>query len=323
MESAMIEVRDLIKNYGETRALGGISFAVPRGQIVGFLGPNGAGKTTTMKIITGYLRATSDQALVQGRSVEEDTLYLRNHIGYLPENAPLYEEMMVLEFLDFIADIRKIPKNNRSTRLKLMTEVCGIGDVLSKNIGALSKGYRQRVGLAHAMIHDPEILILDEPTSGLDPNQIAEIRTLIRELGREKTLILSTHILPEVQATCDRVLIISDGLLVADDTVEGLMAGDGTRIRLEVAPKNGVPLDRETVLNILSEPQSIRRVSIVSDEGETLHLEALCDPDTDARRDLFDAVVDGNMALLEMQRQSVSLEDTFRRLTTETGGTDV
>ncbi len=323
MESAMIEVRDLIKNYGDTRALGGISFAVPRGQIVGFLGPNGAGKTTTMKIITGYLRATSGQALVKGRLVEEDPLFIRNHVGYLPENAPLYEEMMVLEFLDFIADIRRIPKNNRRARLKLMTEVCGIGDVLSKDIGALSKGYRQRVGLAHAMIHDPEILILDEPTSGLDPNQIAEIRTLIRELGQEKTLILSTHILPEVQATCDRVLIISDGRLVADDTVEGLMAGDGTRIRLEVAAKNGAPLNRETVLDTLSGPQSVRRVSIVSDEGETLHLEALCDPEIDARRDLFDAVVAGDLALLEMQRHNVSLEDTFRRLTTETGGTDV
>ncbi len=323
MESAMIEVRDLVKDYGETHALRGISFTVPRGQIVGFLGPNGAGKTTTMKILTGYLRPTSGEARVRGSGVEEEPLFIRNHIGYLPESAPLYEEMMVLDFLEFIADVRKIPQGERSKRLKLMTEVCGIGDVLAKNIGELSKGYRQRVGLAHAMIHDPEILILDEPTSGLDPNQIAEIRDLIRELGREKTLILSTHILPEVQATCDRVMIISDGKLVADDTVEGLAAGDGTRIRLEVAPRNGTPLDRETVVETLSRPESIRRVTVVSEDADTLTLEALSDPETDARRDLFEAVVGGDLMLLEMQRHGVSLEETFRRLTTEKGGDDV
>lgn len=323
MDSAMIEVRELVKDYGRTRALRGIDFSVPRGQIVGFLGPNGAGKTTTMKIITGYLEATSGQALVRGLPVEEHPLETRAHIGYLPENAPLYEDMMVQEFLDFVADIRQIPAAQRRQRFRLMTEVCGIGDVLSKNIGELSKGFRQRVGLAHAMIHDPEILILDEPTSGLDPNQIAEIRKLIRELGREKTLILSTHILPEVQATCDRVIIISDGKLVADDTVQGLMTGDGARIQVLVAPRGESPLEMEKVVESLQKPDSVRSVSVVGEKEDGLAVDVLSDADVDARRDIFEAAIAADLALLEMQRQSVSLEETFRRLTMEDGGEHV
>ncbi len=323
MDSAMIEVRELVKDYGRTRALRGIDFSVPRGQIVGFLGPNGAGKTTTMKIITGYLEATSGQALVRGLPVEEHPLETRAHIGYLPENAPLYEDMMVQEFLDFVADIRQIPAAQRRQRFRLMTEVCGIGDVLSKNIGELSKGFRQRVGLAHAMIHDPEILILDEPTSGLDPNQIAEIRKLIRELGREKTLILSTHILPEVQATCDRVIIISDGKLVADDTVQGLMTGDGARIQVLVAPRGESPLEMEKVVESLQKPDSVRSVSVVGEKEDGLAVDVLSDAAVDARRDIFEAAIAADLALLEMQRQSVSLEETFRRLTMEDGGEHV
>jgi len=323
MDAAVIEVRELVKNYGRARALRGIDFQVPRGQIVGFLGPNGAGKTTTMKIITGYLEATSGQAFVRGVSVEENPLEARTHIGYLPENAPLYEDMMVQEFLDFVADIRQIPQPERRQRFRMMTEVCGIGDVLSKNIGELSKGFRQRVGLAHAMIHDPEILILDEPTSGLDPNQIAEIRKLIRELGQEKTLILSTHILPEVQATCDRVIIISEGKIVADDTVEGLMTGDSSRIRLLVAPRGETVLEREAVIDALSKPESVRSVSILEEVDEGLAVEVLSDGDVDARRDLFEAAVASDLALLEMQRRKVSLEETFRRLTMEDGGEHV
>jgi len=170
MDSAMIEVRDLVKSFGQTRALKGISFAVPKNQIVGFLGPNGAGKSTTMKILTGFLRPTAGEAFVEGRGVAEDSLYTRSKIGYLPEDTPLYEEMMVVEFLDFVASMRDIPLGRRSQQLKRMVEVCGLGDVLGKDIGQLSKGFRQRVGLAQAMIHDPDILVLDEPTSGLDPN---------------------------------------------------------------------------------------------------------------------------------------------------------
>ena len=322
MDAATIEVRDLVKTYGTTRALKGISFAVPSGQIVGFLGPNGAGKTTTMKILTGYLRATAGEALVQGRRVDEDPLFTRSRIGYLPENAPLYGEMMVTEFLDFVADLRGLAGDERHRRMRRVVEVCGLGDVLGKDIGQLSKGYRQRAGLAQAMVHDPEILILDEPTSGLDPNQIADIRALIKELGREKTLILSTHILPEVQATCDRVIIISDGALVADDTVEGLTVGaeGGERIHLVVAARDGALPAVETLAEQLSAPASVRRVSLrEGEEPETFAVTAYTEPGADARRDLFEAAVEGGLALLEMQREAVSLEETFRRLTAGQG----
>ncbi len=330
MADAMVEVRDLVKTYGPTRAVNGISFAVPHGQIVGFLGPNGAGKTTTMKILTGYLRATAGEALVDGRRVDEDSLFTRARVGYLPENAPLYDEMMVLEFLEFIANVRGIPADQRRARLRSMIDVCGLADVVAKDIGQLSKGYRQRVGLAQAMIHDPQILILDEPTSGLDPNQIADIRALIRQLGEEKTLILSTHILPEVQATCDRVVIISDGKLVADDTVEGLTSDGGGRIHLTVAPRNGAPLDRDALAELLTAIASVRTVAVgtVDDDAEpgeaTAELSATVytTGETDVRREIFEAVVAADLALLELQREAVSLEETFRKLTSKVGGGD-
>jgi ABC-2 type transport system ATP-binding protein len=321
MDTTMIEVRDLVKSYGQNRALKGITFSVPRGQIVGFLGPNGAGKTTTMKILTGYLRSTAGGALIQGRPVDEDSFFTRSRIGYLPENAPLYEEMMVLEFLGFIADLRQIPAADRRQRIQSMVDACGLGDVLGKDIGQLSKGFRQRVGLAQAMIHDPEILILDEPTSGLDPNQIADIRDLIRELGREKTLILSTHILPEVQATCDRVIIINDGTLVADDTIAGLTSGDGARVRLTVASRDGGEVDVDAVAERLRALDGVRAVHEAgSDEVGTASLTVFPEAETDARREVFDAVVAGDLVLLEMLREGVSLEETFRRLTAATGG---
>ncbi len=321
MDTTMIEVRDLVKSYGQNRALRGITFSVPRGQIVGFLGPNGAGKTTTMKILTGYLRSTAGGAWIQGRPVDEDSLVTRSQIGYLPENAPLYEEMMVYEFLEFIADLRQIPADDRRESIKRMVEACGLRDVLGKDIGQLSKGFRQRVGLAQAMIHDPEILILDEPTSGLDPNQIADIRDLIRELGREKTVILSTHILPEVQATCDRVIIINDGALVADDTIEGLTAGEGGRIRLLLSSRDGAGFAAEAVVERLEGLASVRRAQVAdSDKDGALALSIFSETDADARREIFDAVVAEDLVLLEMQPESISLEQTFRRLTATNGG---
>jgi len=322
MDAGMIEVRDLVKTFGRTRALKGINFSVPKGQIVGFLGPNGAGKTTTMRILTSFLRATAGEALIEGRHVDQDPLFTRSRVGYLPENAPLYDEMMVLEFLEFVADVRDLKGERRRARLREMVDVCGLGDVISRDIGQLSKGFRQRVGLAQAMIHDPDVLLLDEPTSGLDPNQIAEVRDLIRQLGQEKTLMLSTHILPEVQATCDRVIIISGGELVADDTVEGLVEdGSGGRYRLLVAPRNGEPLDREAVAATFDGVEAVRRV--VADEGEeegTVALAVRAEPGRDARRDLFEAAVAGNLVLLELHREAVSLEETFRKLTAGGGG---
>ena len=320
MESTMIEVRDLVKTYGPTRALKGITFSVPRGQIVGFLGPNGAGKTTTMKIVTGYLRPTSGDAEIQGRPVSADSMFTRSKIGYLPENAPLYEEMMVLEFLEFIAFLRAVPKSEQRARISAMVDACGLGDVLGKDISQLSKGFRQRVGLAQAMIHDPEILILDEPTSGLDPNQIVEIRDLIRDLGREKTVVLSTHILPEVQATCDRAVIINDGQLVADDTLEGLTTGDGSRVRLIVGTRTGESPDHALLSEVFGQPEAVENVLVSEDENRSAAVTVITASHADPRRDIFDVAVANDLVLLEMRRETVSLEETFRRLTAKTGG---
>src|SRR3990167_3541664 len=225
MPNSMIRIERLTKRYGQTEALRGLSFEVPRGQVVGFLGPNGAGKSTTMRILAGYLPPSEGRALVGDVAVVAEPVRARRLIGYLPENNPLYEEMMVVDFLRFIAEARQVDKAVRTARIKSAVDRCGLGAVIGKDVGQLSKGYRQRVGLAQAILHEPDLLILDEPTSGLDPNQIVEIRALIKELGQEKTVILSTHVLSEVQSTCSRVLIINDGRLVADDSPEHLTEG--------------------------------------------------------------------------------------------------
>jgi len=311
----MIEVRDLTKNYGSFSALQGLTFQVPKGQVVGFLGPNGAGKSTTMKILTGFAEQTSGLASVAGIDVSSDPVEARRNVGYLPESNPLYEDMMVKEYLDFIADIRKIPKGKRRSRIQDVVQRCGLGDMLGRDIGHLSKGYRQRVGLAQSILHDPDLLILDEPTSGLDPNQIVEIRNLIREIGEEKTVIMSTHILSEVQNTASRVLIINEGKLVADDSPENLTNEEGGTLFIVVAPKNGTPLDQNVVTSML---QSLPEVSQVqqeeSQEAGALGFKVRYSGD-DPRRSVFDSVVKQDLVLLELRRQHVSLEDTFRKLT--------
>ena len=215
-----IVVNNLTKKFGTQRAVDNISFEVKTGEILGFLGPNGAGKTTTMKIITCFMAQNDGDVKVNDLSILEDQDEIKKLIGYLPENNPLYTDMPVLEYLEFVAELQNVPKNKISNRIAEMVNVCGLDVEKHKKIGELSKGYKQRVGLAQAMIHDPDILILDEPTSGLDPNQIVEIRKLIRKLGKQKTVILSTHILPEVEATCDRILIINNGKIVADGTAD-------------------------------------------------------------------------------------------------------
>lgn len=219
-----IEVRGLARRYGDVHALRGIDFAVRRGEIVGFLGPNGAGKSTTMKILTCYLAASAGEAFVAGRSVLADPIGVRRRIGYLPESVPLYDTMLVYDYLDHMARMRGVPSPDRADRVAAVVRDCGLGPMVGKRIDELSKGYRQRVGLAQAMVHAPDVLILDEPTSGLDPNQIIEIRELIRRIGREKTVLLSTHVLQEIEALCDRILIIDQGRLVADGTFETLYA---------------------------------------------------------------------------------------------------
>jgi ABC-2 type transport system ATP-binding protein len=316
MSDVMIEVDGLTKDYGPARAVDHVSFTVRRGEVLGFLGPNGAGKSTTMKMLTCFLSPTDGRARVAGHDVFDESLEVRRRIGYLPEDTPLYRDMTVLEYLQFAAEMRGMPADQSATRIHDVGTRCGLSDVAGKEVRELSKGYRQRVGLAQAMLHDPDILILDEPTSGLDPNQIVEIRSLIKEIGREKTVILSTHILPEVQATCSRILIISGGKLVADGTPEALRAREkGGRYRV-VVESNGVT--REAIRDRLASVAGVARVETVAghvEEGTyAFSLDAAAA--ADLRKPIFRAAVDNRWTLLELLRESASLEDVFRNLTT-------
>ena len=314
MSDVMIEVDGLTKDYGATRAVDQVSFAVKKGEVLGFLGPNGAGKSTTMKMLTCFLSPTAGRAQVAGYDVFDQSLEVRRHIGYLPEDTPIYRDMTVLEFLSFAADMRGMDSATSPGRIKEIGVRCGLGDVAGKLVGELSKGYRQRVGLAQAMLHDPDILILDEPTSGLDPNQIVEIRSLIKEIGREKTVILSTHILPEVQATCSRILIISGGKLVADGTPDTLRAREkGGRYRV-VVESNGVA--KEAIRDRLAALAGVARCEILAVEDGAYAFALDAAASSDLRKPIFRAAVDNRWTLLELLRESASLEDVFRNLTT-------
>lgn len=299
-----VNVNNLTKIYGDQRALDGISFEARPGQILGFLGPNGAGKTTTMKILTCYLSQSSGSASVCGHDVETDSLAVRRLVGYLPEHNPLYKEMYVREYLTFAAKANKI--GNVKARIEELVEMTGLGRESHKQIGALSKGYRQRVGLAQAMLHDPQVLILDEPTSGLDPNQLAEIRALIKTLGEQKTVIFSTHIMQEVQALCDRVIIIDRGKLVADDPISRLqrrLAGDSSIL---------VTFDKAADLKKLSTIKGIAR-AVANPEPPSYRLYLA--GKADARAEVFRFAVDNNLVLLGMQQEDLSVEEVFRALT--------
>ncbi|MGB8657175.1 MAG: ATP-binding cassette domain-containing protein [Candidatus Zixiibacteriota bacterium] len=309
----MIRVKNLTKTYGELKAVDDVTFDVHTGEILGFLGPNGAGKTTTVRIITCYMPPTSGSVEVDNLSVFENSLEVRKKIGYLPESAPLYSEMSVLDYLRFIMGLRGIEKSRWDQRTKEITETCALGSVLRRNIGELSKGYRQRVGLAQAMVHDPEILILDEPTSGLDPNQIVEIRSLIKELGKEKTVILCSHILPEVEATCGRVLIINEGKIVADGSPVELQASFQGRERIYLEIK--APL--QDIQTRLAKVEHVEKVEQIAANGDDLKKFAIeCTRGVDLREKIFRLAVENNWVLLEMRKEQVSLEDVFRQLTT-------
>jgi ABC-2 type transport system ATP-binding protein len=309
----MIRAVDLSKHYGATRAVDDISFEVFNKEVVGFLGPNGAGKTTTMKMLTCFLAPTKGDAIVGGHSVWEQSLEIRKMLGYLPEDTPLYRDMTVLEYLEFIADVRGIERDARRGKIKTMVEVCGLGSVIGRVVGELSKGYRQRVGLAQAMIHDPEILILDEPTSGLDPNQIADIRALIKELGKEKTVILSTHILPEVQATCGRVVIINQGRLVADGAPEELQARfEGARYHVVVEKSDGNAAALRSKLEGITGVKACNPIE-APDQEVAFAIDTV--GQNDLRRELRLAVEQNGGGLLELRRDALSLEDVFRKLT--------
>jgi ABC-2 type transport system ATP-binding protein len=314
MPEVMIEVEKLTKDYGLTRAVDNVTFAVHQGEVLGFLGPNGAGKSTTMKMLTCFLAPTAGRARVAGFDVYDQSLQVRQKIGYLPEDTPIYRDMTVREYLQFAAEMRGMAETAAEARIREIGGRCGLAEVAGKLVGELSKGYRQRVGLAQAMLHDPDILILDEPTSGLDPNQIVEIRSLIKEIGREKTVILSTHILPEVQATCSRIVIISGGRLVADGTPEALRAREkGGRYRV-VVEANGA--SKDAIRDRLASLSGVARCEPVSGEQGALAFTIDGAASDDLRRMIFRAAVDNKWPLLELARESASLEDVFRNLTT-------
>ena len=298
-----VKVNNLTKTYGTQQAIDNISFEAKKGEVLGFLGPNGAGKTTTMKIITCFIPQTEGSVEVCGFDVAEKSIEVRRNIGYLPEHNPLYKDMYVKEYLDFAASMHKI--SNKKRRIDEMIEMTGLGRECHKQIGELSKGYRQRVGLAQAMIHDPQVLILDEPTSGLDPNQLIEIRKLIRTLGQEKTLIFSTHIMQEVQAICDRVVIINRGGIVADDKIDklqDLIVGENT---LSVEFSSSV-----TVAQL----QKIKGVKNASTNGSNRY-QLKYNTDTDIREDIFRFAVANSLILLELHKETSSVEDVFQQLT--------
>lgn len=304
-----IRVQNLVKKYDTQRAVDGISFDVKSGEILGFLGPNGAGKTTTMKILTCYMLPTEGDVRIGDYSVRQHPEQIKKRIGYLPEHNPLYLDMPVIEYLEFAADIQGVPRHQIPQRIREMVRICGLDKEKHKNIGELSKGYRQRVGLAQAMIHNPDILILDEPTTGLDPNQIVEIRELIREIGKEKTVILSTHILPEVEATCDRIVIINDGKIVADgkpaDLRKQASGNETSRVRIEDADANAV---HATLLQIDT-------IAIANYDAENDIFIIESKPGEHSRRAIFQACVTHNWILTELSPIERDLEDVFRNVT--------
>lgn len=298
-----IEVKNLLKVYGEQKAVNDISFKVGKGEIVGFLGPNGAGKSTTMKIITGYLEKTSGEAFVCGMNVADQPLETKKKIGYLPELNALYYDMYVREYLGFIAELHKI-KDQRS-KIESVIELTGLTIESKKKIGQLSKGYKQRVGLAAALIHDPEVLILDEPTSGLDPNQIIEIREVIKKQGKDKTVLFSSHILQEVEAICDRVIIINKGELVADDKLSNLRQHSSSSNTVKVSFKESID---KSWLDQLSNTKSVNKIDANNWQLATDNPEQL-------RKQIFELSLLHNLNIVSLQSDSQSLEDVFRSLT--------
>jgi gliding motility-associated transport system ATP-binding protein len=310
----MIEVEQLTKYYGFLPAISDLSFTIGRGEVVGFLGPNGAGKTTTLKILTCYLPPTSGQARVNGLDVSRDSLKVREQVGYLPENVPLYTEMTVEGFLSFAAQAKGILTRQIKTSIDKVLDDCGLEKVRGRIIGHLSKGFKQRVGLAQALLNNPPVLILDEPTIGLDPSQVVEIRQMIRSLGQERTIILSTHILPEVSQICQKVIIINRGRIVAIDTVPNLTAQLQTSRRIHLTIQG----PQEEVLKALADRPGVLKVE-AQDDGQGRFV-AEMDKDQDIRADLARSIIEKGWGLLEMRSQELSLEEVFVQLVTDEPG---
>ena len=304
----MIRVENLTKYYGKRLAVDNISFNIEKGEIVGFLGPNAAGKTTTMRILTGFLAPTRGDAWIAGHNVLSHSLEARQHIGYLPEAVPLYTDMTVRSYLEFLAKLRGLDKNRITSRIEEVVDICHLEEYIDVILGKLSKGFRQRVGVAQAIIHEPDVLILDEPTIGIDPIQVAMTRKLIKELGKGCTILLSTHILPEVSVICERVIIIHEGKIVAEDSIENLsaMISGSKRIRLEVEG----PADKVT--------QRLRKINgVLRVSREDSHYIVECSADQDPRGKIMETIVQGGWTLLSLESMEMSLEDIFLKLTTE------
>ena len=310
----MIHVESLTKYYNDLCAVDQISFDISKGEIMGLLGPNGAGKTTTLQILTGFLRPTAGNIRVKDYSIDEDSLQIKKLLGYLPESAPLYHDMLVYDYLDYVANLRGIDSSNKISRIRHLSDLCGIREVMHKTINELSKGFKQRVGLAHAMMDDPEILVLDEPTSGLDPNQIIEIRDIIKQIGREKTVILSTHILSEAEATCDRIVIINKGKIVANDSTQTLKQSAGGNNLINISLQNA---ELESVKQQLTSISGISDILQVSDDNGILNLKLTCMSSDDIRGDIYKKVRQTDWILLEMHQETQTLENIFRELTRE------
>jgi ABC-2 type transport system ATP-binding protein len=309
----VIEVQHLSKHYGRVTAVDDVSFRVERGEILGFLGPNGAGKTTTMRILTGYMPATEGRAIVAGFDIFDKPIEAKRRIGYLPESPPLYPDMTVREYVDFVARIKGVPSKERRDRVTATLKRTHVADMADRQCGKLSKGYKQRVGLAQALIHNPEVLVLDEPTAGLDPKQIMETRDLIRSLAGDHTIVLSTHILPEVSQTCQRVVIINNGRVVAVDTPDNLTArlrgAETMFVQVDAAGADPAPA--------LMEIHGVTRVAVSDDRGAVGALEVETERGSDIRREIARTIVNRGWGLLELRPMRMSLEEVFLQVTTE------
>ena len=314
----MIHVQGLTKYYHDFCAVDQIDFDVRKGEILGLLGPNGAGKTTTLRMLTGFLRPTSGTVRVKDYTVDEHCLEIKRLMGYLPESAPLYRDMLAYDYLEYVADIRGLDGGEKRSRVRRLADLCGLNEVMHQPIGELSRGYKQRVGLAHAMMNDPEILILDEPTSGLDPNQIVEIREIIRQIGKEKTVILSTHILSEAEATCDRVAIINRGKIVADSSAETLKQSASGEYCINICLQNA---RFESVKKELHSIDGVVDFALTNmeqgDDTDTLDVRLTCQSSEDLRGNIYRKIRETDWVLLELQRETKTLESVFRELTKE------
>lgn len=311
----MIHVENLTKYYSELCAVDHINLDIQKGEILGLLGPNGAGKTTTLRMLTGFFLPTTGDIRIKDFSIRENTLDIKKLIGYLPESAPLYHSMLVYDYLNYIADVRGLDKENKISRIKRLADICGLHGIMHKTIEELSKGLKQRVGLAHAMMDDPEILVLDEPTSGLDPNQIAEIREIIKQIGKEKTVILSTHILSEAEATCDRIVIINKGKIVADGSTEALKQEGNRENIIHISLMNA---DIPSIKNLLGAIDGVLRIDTTKAvRDDIIDVSLTCIASDDLRKAVYRKIKETDWDLYELRQETKTLEHIFRDLTRE------